>query len=85
MNPNLVMFTLESSSTTIGEQPLIDQPITMVAPSPIIDPNHVEMVEDSKEEIISDVWWAMAKRIVVLAMREASSDVFNIERRVQSK
>lgn len=43
------------------------------------------MVEDSKDGIISDVRRSMAKRKSILAKRDASYDVFNIRRRVQSR
>lgn len=43
------------------------------------------MVEDNKDGIISDIRQAISKRKVVLAMGEASANVVNIGRRVQSR
>lgn len=66
-----VTLDLEGSSATFRERPLTVQPITTVAPPCVTDSGH----EDSKDDIISNVWRAIAKRKAVLAMRETSTDV----------
>lgn len=43
------------------------------------------MVEDNKDGIISDIRQSISKRKVVLATGEASANVVNIGRRVQSR
>lgn len=42
------------------------------------DPGHAEMVEDSKDNIISNVRQAIAKRKFILAMREISSQFLTL-------
>ena len=75
----------EDLSVSAEESPLAAQPISTIAPSSAACSGHTEMVEDIKDGIISDDRWVIAKRKVILAIGEASTDAFNIGRRVQSR
>lgn len=75
----------EGLLASAGESPLAPQPISIVAPSSASCSGHTEIVEDSKDSIISNAPRVIAKRKVDLAMGEASTGAFNIGRRIQSR
>lgn len=76
---------VEASSTSIGEPPLAVWTISAVVPPSATCSGLMEVVEDSKDGIISEVRRAIAKRKAILAMGETSTDAFNMRRRVQSR
>lgn len=64
---------------------MANRPISTVIPPSATYSGHTKVVEDSKDGIISDARWAIAKRKSILAIRETFNDAFNIGRRVQSR
>lgn len=80
--PALVEQPQKGSSATGGDR-LLDVPsVSMVEPT-----LPTKVVEDNKNDIISNVRRAMAKQNVVLAMGESSFDVdtLNVGRRIQQR
>lgn len=75
----------EGSSMSAEESPLASHLISTIAPSSVVYSGRTEMVEDNKDGIISDAHRVIAKRKVVLALGETSTNAFQIRRQVQSR
>lgn len=70
---------MEDSSAISDHHPLNVRPIFVVASSTPVDPPCAKVIQDSKDDIISNVQRAMAKRKAILAVEESSSDVEGVD------
>lgn len=77
------MVQPQEGSCTVGGDWLLD--VSLI--SPVASPLYTEVVEINKDGIISNIRRAMAKRNVVLAMGESSSNVgtLNVGRQIQHR
>lgn len=73
------------SSVSAGEPPLAARPISTIAPPSGAFPGPTEVVEDSRDDIISDAHRVFSKWKAILAIGEVYTGALKIGKRVQSR